>query len=227
VSFATAWSIAIGLITPVGSRQIDGITFGNSQTLYAPVREVVTALGLRLGSDGKHVSLNGKQITEEHRLVTGEHLVPIRNLKTIGVNITASGKSIIATFETKQLLVTRGRKHTIVDKDRQLLKAYQGKRLVLLAHVGTGREGHRTPNGNFKAGPKERMHRSRLYHFAPMPWSVPIKHDIFIHGYDAAAKVPPSHGCIRLATGGPNPARWFYEWVSAGSEVTVQGRWSR
>jgi hypothetical protein len=216
--------LALAVIPSVGP--IEGITFGDDQTLYAPVRELATGLALRLGTDGKHVSLNGKQILGEHRLLTGEHLMPVRNLKAVGATISASGKSVMASIGGARVVVVRGLKHTIVDKDRHLLKAYQGSRLLLLAPVGIGREGHRTPNGNFKVGPKERMHRSKLYHFAAMPWSVPIKRDIFIHGFDAAAKVPPSHGCIRLATGGPNPARWFYQWVSVGSEVTVRGKWN-
>jgi lipoprotein-anchoring transpeptidase ErfK/SrfK len=218
--------LAASLSLATGDR-IDGITFGSSQTLYAPIRELATALHLRLGSDGKHVSVNRKLVMNEHRLITGERLMPVRNLKTIGATITASGKTVTASLGNSRVVVVRGPKHTIVDKDRGLLKAYQGQRLVLMAHVGVGREGHRTPNGNFKVGPKELMHRSRLYHFAPMPWSVPIKHDIFIHGYNAVAKIPPSHGCIRLTTGGPNPARWFYLWVSVGSEVTVRGKWKR
>jgi lipoprotein-anchoring transpeptidase ErfK/SrfK len=223
--FASAFAVSIALAAD--TRSIEGITFGENQTLYAPVRELASGLHLQLGSDGKHVSLGGKPILAEHRLVTGQHLMPVRNLKAVGAKVVATGKSLVVSAGTSQIVVLRSRKHTIVDKDRSLLKAYQGSRLVLMAQVGIGREGHRTPNGNFKVGPKERMHKSRLYHFAPMPWSVPIKHDIFNHGYDAAARIPPSHGCIRLATGGPNPARWFYEWVSVGSEVSVTGTWKK
>jgi lipoprotein-anchoring transpeptidase ErfK/SrfK len=69
------------------------------------------------------------------------------------------------TLET----VAPSSKHVVIDKTQQMLRAYEGDRLILESRVSTGRQGRRTPNGSYQAGVKERMHRSRLYDNAPMP----------------------------------------------------------
>ena len=102
----------------------------------------------------------------------------------------------------------------------------QGNLVVMRTKVSTGREGKRTPNGEFEAGPyKARMHRSSLYNDAPMPYSVQIVGNIFVHGFSSVPDYPASHGCIRLPTDGA--ARFFYEWVQRGTPVHIEGRWRR
>jgi hypothetical protein len=220
----------VSLLLSVGAHatahRIDGITFGSDPTLFVVARDVCARLGLRLGFDGRFPTIDGKAIRAGHQLVTGEQLIAARRLRYFGARPVwdAMRKTLTISRAGKSVAVVRGRKHTIVDKAHGILKAFQGRKLLLRAHITVGREGHQTPNGDFKVGPKERMHRSRLYHFAPMPWSVPIKGDIFIHGY-SGPELTPSHGCIRLTTSGPNPAHWFYEWVTVGSTVTVSGKW--
>src|SRR5437762_4343234 len=117
-------------------------------------------------------------------------------------------------------------KRVEVDLANQRLRAYQGARLVLDSSISTGREGKKTPAGGFKAGPvKSRMHRSRLYHNAPMPWSVQVHENIFIHGFRKVPRRPASHGCIRLPLTGPNPAKWFYNWIDLGTPISIKGHW--
>ncbi len=117
-------------------------------------------------------------------------------------------------------------KRVEVDLANQRLRAYQGARLVLESHISTGREGKKTPPGEFKAGPvKSPMHRSRLYHNAPMPWSVQVHENIFIHGFQKVPRHPSSHGCIRLPLTGANPAKWFYDWIDIGTPVSIRGHW--
>ena len=70
---------------------------------------------------------------------------------------------------------------------------------MLDSHISSGQEGRKTPPGDFRAGPvKSPMHRSRLYDNAPMPWSVQVHENIFIHGFRKVPRHPASHGCIRL-----------------------------
>ena len=84
----------------------------------------------------------------------------------------------------------------------------------------------KTPAGEFRAGPvKSRMHRSRLYHNAPMPWSVQVHENIFIHGFRKVPRRPSSHGCIRLPLTGANPAKWFYNWIDLGTPISIKGHW--
>jgi hypothetical protein len=109
-----------------------------------------------------------------------------------------------------------------VDKTDQVLRAYQGNTMVFESPVSTGREGHRTPNGIFLAGAKFRMHHSRRYHHAPMPYSVQIAGNDFIHGFRAVPARPASHGCIRLPL---EQAQRFYTWVEPGTPIVVWGRW--
>lgn len=118
-----------------------------------------------------------------------------------------------------------GGKWVVIDKSQQMLRAYEGKRLVLESRVSTGREGKETPNGRFHAEAKFPMHRSRLYHNAPMPYSVQIAGNYFIHGFSSVPNRPASHGCIRLPLGGENPALKFYNWVDRGTPVMIVGKW--
>ena len=119
-----------------------------------------------------------------------------------------------------------GPKRVIVDKTVQRLSAYEGERLVIESRVSTGQQGKRTPSGKFKAGYKEAMHYSRLYDNAPMPWSVQVNGNYFIHGFTSVPDHPASHGCIRMPLDGDNPAKRFYDWVETGTPIHVTGDWA-
>lgn len=115
-------------------------------------------------------------------------------------------------------------KRVVIDQASQTLRAYEGDRLVLESRVSTGRN-HRTPNGTFRIGYKSRVHYSTLYDDAPMPYSVQINGNIFIHGFLSVPGYPASHGCIRMPVRGDNPARKFFYWADPGTRVIVTGRW--
>lgn len=116
-------------------------------------------------------------------------------------------------------------KRVEIDKTTQTLRAYEGDALFLETRVSTGRRGHRTPSGDFRAGEKHRMHYSRLYHNAPMPFSVQVSGNYFIHGYKEVPAYPASHGCIRVPLTGDNPAAIFYEWAETGMPIRISGEW--
>jgi lipoprotein-anchoring transpeptidase ErfK/SrfK len=69
------------------------------------------------------------------------------------------------------------------------------------------------------------MHYSRLYHHAPMPYSVHVYGNVFIHGFSYVPPWPASHGCIRMPLDGNNPAKRFYEWVDPGTPIDIVGQW--
>jgi lipoprotein-anchoring transpeptidase ErfK/SrfK len=117
-------------------------------------------------------------------------------------------------------------KHVIVDKTHQQLRAYEGNHLVLECRISTGKWSRSTPTGHFQAGDKSRMHYSRLYHHAPMPYSVHVCGNVFIHGFSYVPAWPASHGCIRVPLDGNNPAKRFYAWVDPGTPIDIIGEWN-
>ena len=114
----------------------------------------------------------------------------------------------------------RGPKRVVVDKSRQVLRAYEGDRVVLQTRISSGRRGRETPNGRFHAQSKALMHYSRLYDNAPMPYSVQFAGNYFIHGFSSVPNYPASHGCIRVPL---DSAREFYNWVDYGTPVNIVG----
>jgi len=122
--------------------------------------------------------------------------------------------------------VPGGEKRVVIDKSDQTLSAYEGERLVIKSRVSTGRAGRRTPSGNFTAGIKLRMHYSRLYDNAPMPWSVQVSGNYFIHGFASVPDHPASHGCIRVPLDGDNPAKRFFDWIEPGTPIAIVGDWT-
>ena len=212
---------------------LDGISFAEDpHLLFVPVEEIASALGweIQLDQESGQTTLNGHLLEAAHlrKLTDGTFLVPLDELQSAGATITWSddGMQASAASDRKKVAIQFANKHVEVDLANQRLRAYQGARLVLDSPISSGREGKKTPPGEFKAGPtKSRMHRSRLYHNAPMPWSVQVHENIFIHGFRKVPRRPSSHGCIRLPLTGANPAKWFYNWIDIGTPIGIKGHW--
>jgi lipoprotein-anchoring transpeptidase ErfK/SrfK len=68
--------------------------------------------------------------------------------------------------------------------------------------VSTGKRGHATPRGSFRALRLEKMHYSKKYNMAKMPNAIFFTGaGHAIHGTGAVSRLgrPASHGCVRLA----------------------------
>jgi len=170
---------------------------------------------------------NIKLAAKGPELPGGTRLIPVRDLARWGATIywdKAIGR-ILVSRQGKELYVRRGQKRVIIEKSSQRLIALQGSRTVFRSNVSTGKAGYRTPNGNLMAKSKQRHKRSSLYNDAPMPYSVHLVGDIFIHGYPSVPSGPASHGCIRLPLDGT--AKFFFEWVEIGTPIKVTGKWKR
>jgi hypothetical protein len=88
-----------------------------------------------------------------------------------------------------------------VDKSTQQMTVTVDGALKWQWKVSTGRSGHDTPGGNFKANSMETMHYSKKYDNAPMPHSIFFTNEGHaIHGTLDARHLglPASHGCVRL-----------------------------
>src|SRR5437764_3946465 len=229
-----ALTISASRLEAISTEELDGISFADDpHILFVPIEEISSALRweMQLDQESGQISLNGYLLDATHlrKLTDGTLLVPLDELERAGATITWSNdgmQALVASDHTK-IAIPFANKRVEVDLANQRLRAYQGARLVLDSSISTGREGKKTPAGEFKAGPvKSRMHRSRLYHNAPMPWSVQVHENIFIHGFRKVPRRPASHGCIRLPLTGPNPAKWFYNWIDLGTPVSIKGHWT-
>src|SRR5438552_9289848 len=215
----------LGALLP---EELDGISFADDpHMLFVPIEEIARTLGWETHFDQEEVSLNGHLLDAAHlrKLTNGTFLVPLDELQRAGATITWSddGMQALVASDNKNIAIQFANKRVEVDLANQRLRAYQGTRLVLDSSISSGREGKKTPPGEFKAGPiKSPMHRSRLYHNAPMPWSVQVHENIFIHGFRKVPRHPSSHGCIRLHLTGSNPAKWFYNCIDIGAAVSIK-----
>ncbi len=134
----------------------------------------------------------------------------------------------------------------VIDLGKQEAYFYKGGELAGMSPISSGREGYRTPTGNFRIIQKNRDHVSNLYgnyvdsagnvvvrnvgvmedrrppgtHFqgAPMPYFMRIVNGVGMHaGY--LPGVPDSHGCIRMPS---EMAEIFFENAPSGTPVAVR-----
>jgi lipoprotein-anchoring transpeptidase ErfK/SrfK len=111
-----------------------------------------------------------------------------------------------------------GEPRVVISLGDQMAYVYRGNTLVAAATISTGTEDRVTPKGIFPILEKKRIHHSRKYDNAPMPFMQRIdKYGIALHaGYNPGR--PASHGCIRL------PAKFaarLYGMTDVGSTVLI------
>jgi L,D-transpeptidase catalytic domain len=91
--------------------------------------------------------------------------------------------------------------------------------------VSSGREGFRTPRGNYRPQSMKTYHWSRKYGGA-MPHAIFFRGGYAIHGTSAVGKLgaPASHGCIRLAPGAARELFTLVKRHGAGStRIAIDG----
>lgn len=208
---------------------LTGVTFASEKgQMFVRVRPLGAAMDLAVHYDPATEQVTvGERVVEESEwrtLFDGSRVVALRVFEDAGADVHYDYPNRTATVERAGLkaFVREGDKRVEISISRQELRAWQGEELVMVTPISSGKPGHRTPTGRFKAGPeKSRMRYSRLYNNSPMPWSVQINGDIFIHGYRSVPRRPASHGCIRMPLWGRNAAQWFWHWVDLGTPVSV------
>jgi lipoprotein-anchoring transpeptidase ErfK/SrfK len=214
-------------------KTLDGITFYEEKgAIYARLREVATSFGESVNSAKGSWFIGKRQIDPRmtRRLLDGTLLVRLSSLANYGYLVRWDKESNRAVVKWKEkpgvaIFVRKGDQRVVVNKSHLMLVGWQGQSVVFRSPVGIGRMGYETPNGQYKVQPyRTKMHLSSIYNNTPMPWAVQIVGNIFVHG-SPQARGRSSHGCIRLATSGANPAKWFYSWVEKGTPVSVQGHW--
>lgn len=124
-------------------------------------------------------------------------------------------KRFLATFLFAfSFLVATAEASVLVRVDRydQLMRVYIDGDLVYVWPVSTGRMGYRTPAGRYSPTMLSRMHYSRKYDDAPMPYAIFFRGGYAIHGTYSVGRLgrEASHGCIRLH---PANARELFQMV--------------
>jgi hypothetical protein len=117
-------------------------------------------------------------------------------LVVFGLGAASAGASVLVT----------------VDRDDQLMRVYVEGDLIYVWPVSTGRMGYRTPAGRYSPTILRRMHYSRKYDYAPMPYAIFFRGGYAIHGTYSVGRLgrQASHGCIRLH---PANARELFQMV--------------
>jgi lipoprotein-anchoring transpeptidase ErfK/SrfK len=120
----------------------------------------------------------------------------LAKLERIRVAKEAKRKKIAALKRKRNKIVAK------VDISQQKMKVYKGGKLIHKWKVSTGKKGFSTPTGIFKPTIMEKMHLSRQYNNAPMPYSVFFNGGIAIHGTKSVRRLGrrASHGCVRVKT---------------------------
>lgn len=114
----------------------------------------------------------------------------------------------------------------VIDLGDQRMRVYVNGRHEYTWKVSTARPGYVTPNGTFRPQWLARMHYSRKYDDAPMPYSVFYSKGFAVHGTTSISRLgrPASHGCVRLH---PNNARTLFNLVrkhgKSKSRIVVVG----
>lgn len=110
-----------------------------------------------------------------------------------------------------------------IDLSTQTMKVTSARGGTEVWPVSTGRSGYVTPRGSYRPIRLARMHYSRKYDNAPMPYSIFFKGGYAIHGTGAVRQLgrPASHGCVRLAP--RNAARLFSMVQAEGARITLTG----
>ncbi|WP_395730602.1 L,D-transpeptidase [Prosthecobacter sp.] len=222
---------ALILLNPTHSKAespVEAVTFAlQPGVIYVPLNEAAWQLRWKVQRDeaGRCILLHDFAVPDSslRRFIDGTELIRTTDLELAGarVNIREEDGSMMIRWGFHRFTLIVSPKRVEVSLATQQLRAWQGSRLVLQTRISSGRNG-RTPAGSFTAGPfRQRMHYSKLFNNAPMPWSVQINGNIFIHGFTSVPNYPASHGCIRVPLDGGNPARFIYEWIDNGSAVHV------
>ncbi len=206
----------------------EGVTFDKDTKIFVPVKEIGFAMNWPMRSEGKKFFLNEIEANLNKTLFDGTRLIGVRELEKWGLKVELDTvlSEVQLITEEKVLIIKISPKRIEINKAEQMLRAYQGERLVAETRVSTGKKGHTTPSGEFTAGPeKSQMRYSRKYDNSPMPWSLQIVGGVFMHGYRSVPKYPASHGCIRLPLWGANAAKWLWSWTELGMPITIANKW--
>lgn len=176
--------------------------------------------GFRAHTIQKGDSLRKLVSAEYHDIALKANRMDQRNFDGLkpGRQVLIPVSSAALSYVPVETHIARTGRVIVVDKVAQAFGAYENGALVRWGPVSTARSGHSTPTGTFKIGSHERMHYSRKYDNAPMPFAQQVYKGIFLHQFSLPGYAA-SHGCIRLSM---TDAQWLFGWTHLGDTVIVR-----
>jgi lipoprotein-anchoring transpeptidase ErfK/SrfK len=89
-----------------------------------------------------------------------------------------------------------------VNIKKQRVRVYRGGNLIHTWKVSTGKKGFTTPKGEYQPIFMKKMHYSKQYAGAPMPYAIFFHKGYALHGTKSTRRLGrrASHGCVRLRT---------------------------
>ena len=156
----------------------------------------------------KHIAIKkakkiAKQEAERRRIEEIKALEKRKRLAALAAKQERLRKAKEAARK-KALALERKRNRVVakVDISQQRMRVYKGGKLLHKWKVSTGKKGFNTPTGIFKPTTLEKLHLSKQYNNAPMPYSVFFNGGIAVHGTKSVRRLGrrASHGCIRVKT---------------------------
>jgi len=114
--------------------------------------------------------------------------------------------------EKKEQVRKQNRLLAKIDISKQRMLVYKGNKLLYTWKISSGKQGHATPRGKYKAMYTVKKYRSKKYNNALMPYAVFFRYGYAIHATNSVKRLGrrASHGCIRLHT---QNAKKFYTLV--------------
>ena len=218
--------------TPPPPPDIPTITLKNAR--WFSVRDSAEPLGykVRYNTEKRSIELSrGERNVSVHPKGgtlwwSGDHrtFLPVRWLGKLGYTVQpgTNPKNVIVTLGERRWILSRQPKSIAVNLQRQMLFAREGKVVVYRFPTSTGKEGHETPNGDYKVLRKIPLYISKTYPEptggAKMPHAIWFAGGYYIHGYHSVPGYTASHGCVRLAIA---DARTLYHWTPIGAKVRI------
>lgn len=108
-----------------------------------------------------------------------------------------------------------------IDLTHQVMTVSDTKGEIGKWKISSARGGYTTPTGAFNVNWTSRLHYSRQYDWAPMPYAVFFSEGVAVHATNAIGNLgqPASHGCVRLH---PKNAKIFYNLVQKHGEALTK-----
>lgn len=108
------------------------------------------------------------------------------------------GRLKAGEFEWQPERAPSGPMKLIINLRIQAAYVYRNDILIGVSTISSGKPKHETPTGTFSILEKKKVHRSRKYGNAPMPYMQRLTwYGIALHGGHLPGR-PASHGCVRL-----------------------------